>query len=150
MNELRTLEDVVRFAIKEEQLAIDFYLDLAKQVDDFRTRTILEQMARDEMNHKVILTSNLENKDYKVEQKSLESLLNRMNEVVDKVVKRSKLTDIIKQAIEKEWDTACLYKELAETYKDPDISALLITLAEDELKHKRNLEFELEYYDDKK
>jgi rubrerythrin len=147
MDDSMTLESILRFAIIDEQKSIELYEDLAKNVEDFRLRTLLEQLARDEMRHKVILTDVLEKKKYVIMHKSPDSLVQKINEsTVVNYTKNSKLSDIFAIAIKKEIETAELYKNMAIIYQETQISGLLISLAEDELMHKKNLELELEYF----
>jgi rubrerythrin len=146
MNNIHTLEDAIRFAISEEQKAVDFYQDLAKQVVKFESRILLEQLSRDEMRHKVILSSILENNDFRVEQKSLESLAKMLNENLKTITVPTEITEILSEAIKRELEAANIYKELATSGLSTEVSQLFIVMCEEELKHKRSLELELEFY----
>ena len=57
MSDIKSFEEIIRIAISEEQKAVEFYLDMAKQVVEFESKTVLGQLARDEMRHKVILST---------------------------------------------------------------------------------------------
>ena len=146
MNNINTLEDAIRFAISEEQKSIDFYQDLAKQVVKFESRILLEQLSRDEMRHKVILSSILENNDFRTELKSLESIAKMLNENLKTVTIPTEIMGILSAAIKRELEAAKMYKELATSGLSTEVSQLLLVMCEEELKHKRSLELELEFY----
>ena len=146
MNNLKSFEDILRFAINEEQMAVGFYQDLATQVVDFKAKTVLEQLARDEMRHAVILTTILENKSFPFRNKSMVFLEEKMNESMDIDDMQNDIAKIITSAIKNEWDTAQMYKKMALNAENIEVSTLLINLAEEELKHKKSLELELEFY----
>ena len=148
MIEIKTFEDAIRFAIREEQNAIDYYLDLATQVVNFESKTVLEQLARDEMRHREILYSILENKNFKIESKSL-ATLNQLvfeDEEIETGSVQSNFSVILTIAIRREIYAAKMYNHLASTCQNTEVSQLLIVIAEEELKHKKSLELELEYY----
>ena len=69
-----------------------------------------------------------------------------LNENVETDSIQSDLTGIITAAIKREREVALKYKQLAVTSQNSKISSLLIVMAEEELKHKKSLELELEFY----
>lgn len=146
MDNLKSFEDVLRFAIHEEQMAVGFYQNLATQVVDFKSKTVLEQLARDEMRHAVILTTILENKSFPLRNKSMIFLEEKMDESMEIVDMQTDIAGIIASAIKKEWDAAQMYRQMAIEAANPEAATLLINLAEEELKHKQSLELELEFY----
>lgn len=146
MNNVKSFEDILRFAIREEQMAVEFYQDLATQVVEFKLKIVLEQLARDEMRHSVILTTILENKSFPLRNKSMVILEEMMNESLEMDEPDSDIANIIKSSIQREWEAAKMYKQMAMDAESIETSTLLINLAEEELKHKQSLELELEYY----
>ena len=146
MDNLKSFEDALRLAIHEEHKAVDFYLDLATQVVEFKSKIVIEQLARDEMRHKVILTTILENKSFPLMHKTLISLEDKMDASIEIEDSHSDIARIISTAIKKEWDAAKMYRRLAMDTENPEVATLLINMAEEELKHKQSLELELEFY----
>ena len=146
MDNLKSFEDALRLAIHEEQKAVDFYLDLATQVVEFKSKIVIEQLARDEMRHKVILLTILENKSFPLKHKTLTSLEDNMDISIEKEDSHSDITRIIISAIKREWDAAKMYRRLAMDAENSEVAILLINMAEEELKHKQSLELELEFY----
>jgi rubrerythrin len=53
--ELKPVEDVVRFAIQKEETSVQFYLDLAKQMEDPTTKIIFEILSAKKRNTSPIL-----------------------------------------------------------------------------------------------
>jgi len=142
-----TSDEILDFAINGEQEAVDFYTDLAGKMEAPSMKKVFEDFAKEEMGHKAKLqkvqaggelvlstgtTPDLKIGDYLVE--------------VDE-----NLTDLDYQqalivAMKKEKAAFRLYTNLAAVTEEPSLKALLLSLAQEEAKHK--LRFEVEYDDE--
>jgi rubrerythrin len=123
---------------------------MAKKSIEIRTRTLLEQLSRDEMKHKVALLALLDKNSLGFEAQNIKNI----DIIVDNVEPNfelsplSTLSTIIQFAITKEIESNNLYINLAENINDHKIHQTLLFLAKEEKKHKEVLEMELKFYNE--
>ena len=145
MNKWQSVEDILDYAIGEEQAAYEFYSRLAGQTQSSAMRETFESFAYEELKHKVKLEAikfggtlrpaerqvvDLQISDYLVEVPAAPELDYRGALVL---------------AMKKEKAAFKLYSDLAAGAADKDVKAAFLALAQEEAKHK--LRFELEYDD---
>ena len=143
MNQWKSAEQILDFAINSEEAAAEFYTDLGAKMDHPSMRTVFEDFAREERQHKAKLLD--------VKQSG------RMEPATEKIVDL-KIGDYLVDAelgpdpdyqqalilaMKQEKAAFKLYTNLAATTPEADLSALLLALAQEEAKHK--LRFEVEY-----
>jgi rubrerythrin len=143
MAELTTVDEILDFAIKEEQAAADFYTDMAQKVKSSGLKTTFEGFANEERGHKAKLET----------VKSGKRLLNAASKVQDLKISDYVVDEVASAevdyqgaliiAMKKEKAAFRLYSDLASKTDDADIKELLLGLAQEEAKHK--LRFEVEY-----
>ena len=113
---LRTIRDILDYAIEQEEEANRFYKHLAQDVEKEELRAVLEDFAIDEARHKLRLEGVRDGEmDYK---------------------------ELLAFAIKKEAKAEQLYTKLAQLTKREHIKELFTLLAQEEARHKFNLEFE--------
>jgi rubrerythrin len=145
MTELNSVDEILDFAIGEEQAAHDFYMAVAKKLDKPAMRKVFEGFAKEEAGHKAKLEA----------VKGGKKLLSNAGKVTDlkigdylvDVSAEGELADLDYQkalivAMKKEKAAFRLYSDLAGKV-DGDVKELLLGLAQEEAKHK--LRFEVEY-----
>jgi rubrerythrin len=143
MKPMNTLEEILNFAIGEEQAAVVFYTSLAAQTPSADTRLVLEEFAEEERKHEARLKQmqaqgirpasgaagpDLKIADYLVEIKPGPALSYR---------------EMLMLAMQKELAATRMYTALAEQMTDAGLQAIFRQLAQEETKHK--LKFETEY-----
>ncbi len=139
-------EEILDFAVKQEERAAKFYGDLAKKVGDSPMRSVFEEFAREEIGHKAKLLA----------VKSQGSFTPRPQKVADLKI-ADYLADVDQNeeldyqsalilAMKREKAAFRLYTRLAEMAEDADLKAVMLALAQEEAKHK--LRFEMEYDED--
>ena len=74
MKEFNNINDILDFAIGEEQAAVDFYLQLAAQSKSRQTKKIFEEYAEEEMRHKANLLSIKESGSFKLADEKVRDL----------------------------------------------------------------------------
>jgi rubrerythrin len=143
MKEFKSVEDILDFAIKAEQEAVDFYSDLATRSKNEQIRKVFLEFAGEEMKHKSrLLGIKSENKltlpGEKVRDMKIADYL------VD-VAPKPDMTysDALILAMKKEKSAFRLYSFLSEETPDPAMKELFLSLALEESRHK--LRFEVEY-----
>lgn len=143
MKEFESTEEILDFAIGEEQSAADFYAKLAEQVDNPAIRKMFMEFSDEELQHK----SKLEN----IRMGSLEYLPREdvvslgLEEVLVDVAPTDGMDyqDALILAMKKEKAAYRMYTNLAATATDPQVREILKGLASQEANHR--LRFEIEY-----
>jgi len=139
----KTVSDILEIAIKREQEAYDFYLQIHDKVTDPGLRETLEFIAGEEKKHKAFLVSYRDGNfgakalqmadfvDYKVAEYLEES----------EIDERSKPEDVYLVASHREMRSFHFYSELANLHADSEIREMLLKMANQELKHKEKMEY---------
>jgi len=143
METWETIDDVLQYAIGQEEKAADLYRRLAARTKKPGMRKLYEGFAREEEGHKAKLIN------VKTE---------RLLQPADEQTVDMKMTDYLVEpevgpdlgyqdalilAMKKEKAAFRLYSDLAEKSPDPQLKTVLLSLAQEEAKHK--LRFEIEY-----
>jgi rubrerythrin len=143
MVEFKDINDILDFAIQNEQNAVDFYTELAKTARTEDMRSTFEQFAREEIGHKARLI--------KIK---TEGIFNLPNEkvtdlkIADYVVRTEPKAEMnyeqtLVLAMKREKAAFKLYMKLSDNAPTSDLKHLFLGLAQEESRHK--LKFELEY-----
>ena len=139
----KRVSDIIAMAIKREEEAYDFYMDIYAKVSDPALKGTLEFIAGEEKKHKAFLVSyrdgNFGTKalkmadfvDYKVAEYLEES----------EIDERSKPEDVYLVASHREMRSFHFYSELANLHADSEIREMLLKMANQELKHKEKMEY---------
>jgi rubrerythrin len=145
MKEFNNINELLDFAIGEEQAAVDFYLQLASQSKDAQSKKTFISFAEEEMRHKANLISMKEGGAFSLPDEVVRDL--KISEYLVDVKPRPNMPyeDALVLAMKKEKAAFRMYSRLAEHAGDPAIRELLLGLAMEESKHK--LRFEIEYDD---
>jgi rubrerythrin len=139
----KRVSDILEIAIKREEEAYDFYMDIHSKVVDADVKDILEFIAGEEKKHKAFLVS------YRDGGLGVTTL--RMSDVVDykiaeyleepEVGENSKPEDVYLVASHRELRSHHFYTELASLHSDGDLREMLLKMANEELKHKEKMEY---------
>lgn len=145
MKNWSSVDEVLDFAISEEEGAVIFYTGLAKKADNRTMRAVFEDFAREEKGHKQMLLGVKADKSLAPAANAVQDL-----KIADYVVDIDTDTNMtyleaIILAMRKEKAAFKLYSDLAEVAGDENLKKLLLGLAAEEAKHK--LQFEIEYDD---
>ncbi|MBN2428044.1 MAG: ferritin family protein [Deltaproteobacteria bacterium] len=145
MKQWNNIDDVLDFAINEEEAAAAFYTSLAKRADHPSMREVFEGFALEEKGHKAKLQA----------VKAGEDVVGAKDQVLDLKVgdylvdvepsPDLSYQDALIVAMKKEKAAFKLYQDLAALVQDDKIKKVFLALAQEEAKHK--LRFEVEYDD---
>ncbi len=143
MEHFTNINDILDFAIKAEQDAVDFYTGLSKQTANAEMTAVFHQFAREEMGHKSRLMRIREEGLIKVERTPVSDL--RISDYVADVHPYPGMTyrEALVVAMKREKAAFKLYLNLSEKVDTAEMKQLFISLAQEESRHK--LRFELEY-----
>ncbi len=143
MDKFRSSDEILDFAIEAEQHAADFYKELASKSNNKAMIDSFLEFAKEEMGHKGQLMKIKKNGFLKFSQEQVEDL-----KISDYLVDMTITDDITYKealilAMKREKSAYNLYMKISTKTDNSDLKAVLISLANEEAKHK--LRFELEY-----
>jgi rubrerythrin len=143
MPDVSTVSQILEFAIEREQEAVDFYTNLAQKATSDAMRRVFEQFAQEERGHKARLIGVQQGKSLPERKQKVMDL--RLSDYVVAAEPGPDLTyqDALILAMKKEKAAFRLYTDLASYVEDAGLKELLLSLAQEEAKHK--LRFEVEY-----
>jgi rubrerythrin len=143
MGELNTIDEILDFAIGEEEKAHDFYTGLASKMEKPWMKKAFEDFAKEELGHKTKLQK-VKQEGFKTHAHDEVSDLKIADYAID--VKPSPdmdYQDALIVAMKAEKSAYKLYTDLAAKVDDENIHQLFLDLAREEANHK--LRFETEY-----
>ncbi len=146
MKQFKSIDEILDFAINEEQKAVDFYTALAERMEQQEMKDTFEQYALEEIGHKAKLEAIKNGKKFVPDEKKIQNLkiVDYLNDV-DLNKKNITFQDALTIAMKREKAAFRLYSDLAKAAGDAKSRNLFRALAQEEAKHK--LRFELEYDD---
>jgi len=146
MKTFNSVNELLDFAIGEEEKAAQFYTDLASKTNRSGTQDLFHQFSREEMGHKARL---LEIKNGKQFDHAAGKILDlKLAEYLVDVPASPQLNyqEALILAMKREKAAFRMYSDLAASVSDPKLRDTLLGLAQEEAKHK--LRFEVEYDDE--
>ncbi len=143
MKDFSTVDEILDFAIENEQGAVDFYTKLAEMAQSEAIKKVFTDFAFEEMGHKAKLLNIKEKGILEVSRETIVDL-----KISDYVVSahaspEMSYADALVLAMKREKSAFKLYTALAERAPNEGLKDLFSMLAQEESKHK--LRFELEY-----
>jgi rubrerythrin len=137
---MKDSEAVIERAIKNEEEAYAFYMDLAQKVADEEAKDTLLFLAHEEKGHKEYLLKYCQAAfagparpviDYKISEHLMKP----------DVQKDMQSKDVYLIAANRELNAHNFYKGLAELHPAGDVKEMLLRMASEELKHKEKMEY---------
>ena len=145
MNEFKSIDDALDFAIQSEQEAVDFYTNLANGSKNQAMREVFIQFAKEEKGHKKRLKNIKKKETFEFSDEKVFDL-----KIGDYLIDIKPTTDMSYQdalilAMKREKSAFKLYTDLAGIAPNRSLRNIFLMLAQEEAKHK--LSFEIEYDD---
>ncbi len=140
----QTVDELLDFAISEEEKASEFYAGLADRMDRPWMKKIFNEFSREELGHKAILEGIKKSGDLQPLQEKIPDL--KILEGLHVAPEPSNQIDYQQAliiAMQAEKEAYILYTTLAELTQDEKAKSVLYRLAQEEARHK--LRFEMEY-----
>ena len=145
MIQFNKIDEILDFAISEEEAAAEFYTGLAERAEHSSMRKVFEGFAREEQGHKAKLLA-VKAGDVVVGAEGGILDLKMGDYLVDvEPTPDMSYQDALILAMKKEKAAFKMYHDLAATVQDDKVKAVFLALAQEEAKHK--LHFEIEYDD---
>jgi rubrerythrin len=143
MENFKTINDILDFAIVQEQEAVDFYRELASAASTKDMEAVFEEFAHEEIRHKTRLMDIKEKGLYHMDEEAVNDLKIADYLVNVKPYPGMSYSDALVLAMKKEKAAFKLYMNLSERAPNQELKNIFLSLAQEESKHK--LRFELEY-----
>lgn len=143
MKTFENIDQVLDFAIEQEQMACEFYSELASKVESQAAKKVFSDFAREEAQHKQKLMEIKRNHSeiHPVGSISDLKIADSTNDVAP--APDMNLQEAYILAMKNEKAAFKLYSSLAAATENPQIKETLLSLAQEEAKHK--LQFEIDY-----
>jgi len=143
VNQWNSVDEVLDFAIQNEQDAVDFYTDLAGRSESPNMAKVFAGFAKEEKGHKAKLERVKEGATLKPSEKKILDLKTGDYLVAVDPGGTLDYQEALILAMKKEKAAFKLYSDLAQAVDDVDLQKTMLALAQEEAKHK--LRFEVEY-----
>lgn len=143
MKDFSNINEILDFAIQNEQNAYEFYIQLAGKARNQDMKNTFEHFALEESNHKARLLKMKEEGVFQSEMVSVADLKISDYLVLDKSEEDMSYQNALVLAMKREKAAFKLYTKLTTKTNNPEIVRLFQLLAQEESKHK--LIFEIEY-----
>ena len=143
MKNFENVNDILDFAINEEQMSVDFYSELAKNAKTDDMKLVFTEFAEEEIKHKVRLLKIKEEGFYTLAKELVADL--KISDYMVNVQPSTNMTyeESLILAMKKEKAAFKLYTALADRAPNAQLKEVFLGLAQEESKHK--LRFEIEY-----
>ncbi|MFH1614237.1 MAG: ferritin family protein [Planctomycetota bacterium] len=145
MEKFKSIDEILDFAIRNEEESNEFYLELAERAASGAMKKVFEDFAGEELQHKAKLQAMKTRGEAFVSSEQVSDM-----KLSDYLVEAAPKADMDYQealivAMKKEKAAFKLYSDLAAGVSDHAVQKTLLVLAHEEAKHK--LRFEIEYDD---
>jgi rubrerythrin len=143
MKEFKHADEILVFAIEQEQKAVDFYTGLAKEAHSEEMKKVFLEFAGEEIRHKQRLTRIREEGVFTLPKQQVADL--KIGDYIVDVKASGKLSyeEALVLAMKREKSAFRLYTNLAERAPNDELKNIFESLAMEESRHK--LRFEVEY-----
>jgi len=139
----KTVADIIEMAIKREDAAYDFYMDIHSKVQDAVVQDTVQFIAREEKQHKAFLVAYRDGKYGSQALRLADVVEYKIAEYLEEpeISKDSRAQDVYLVAAHREGRSYQFYSELANMHADSKLKDMLARMANEELKHKEKMEY---------
>jgi rubrerythrin len=135
--------EIINRAIKREEEAYAFYMDIHGKVDDANVKDTVQWIAGEEKKHKEFLLNYRGGKYGAKPLRLTEVVLFKIAEYQEEpeIAKNMRSEDVYLVAAHRELRSYQFYTELAQTHPEGEAKDLLLRMANEELRHKEKMEY---------
>ena len=146
METFESIEDILDFAIDNEEKAFRFYTDLSLKMKNPHMQKVFHEFAGEEKNHREKLVAVKEGKLLVTAQDKVADL--KISDYLVDVEEKPDMEyrEALVVAMKKEKKAFRLYMDLVEAADDENTKNIFLFLAQEEAKHKLKLEIEYDEY----
>ena len=136
-----SIEEILEFAIAKEEASRQFFIDMSQRMEDDMSRRLFKTLAKEELRHRTQLELELMKAGKVVPQIDNESGRTKVDYTLDEEFSSDmSYTDAIVLSMEKETASFRLYVDLMRVTENDEAIDVFTTLAEEEVRHKLQLE----------
>lgn len=143
MKNFKSVDELLDFAVKKEEEAACFYTNLAQRMHKPNMRQVFEDFAKEELGHKAKLLAVKREKLLGPVEPTIQDLRIADYLVEEEIQDDMEYDGALRLAMQQEKASFKLYTHLAMATDNARLRATLLSLAQEEAKHK--LRFEIEY-----
>jgi len=144
MGALETIGEILEFAVAREIDSSEFYKEMADRMEKAETRELFAELAKVELGHKAALELELMKEGLVATTAGRIEQIDSSNYIVDSELRKDMgYEDVLVMAIAKERASFRFYVDLVGMFEESDLNEVLLSLAEEEARHKAF--FEIEY-----
>ncbi|MBN1347998.1 ferritin family protein [candidate division KSB1 bacterium] len=146
MGQSLTIQEALKVAINAEINAYNLYMNTRDKVSNAGTKTMLKELADQELGHRKLLENVLAKENYEVLGRSIPQQSQGISDflVVSELQKDASPQDVIIFAMNEEQKAFRFYSDLQAYFKGSQLETLFSNLAGEEQQHKLKLEKEYE------
>jgi rubrerythrin len=135
--------DIIETAIRREEEAYAFYMDVAEKIDEAAAKETCNWIAAEEKKHRQFLIDYRDGKYGAAPMRMTDVVLYKIAEhqKEPEIEKEMKREEVFLVASHRELHSYRFYTALAEQHDDGDLKDMLIRIANEELKHKEKMEY---------
>ncbi len=139
----KTIADVIDLAIKREEQAYCFYMDIFNEVHDASVKETIEFIAGEEKKHKAFLVGYREGNYGSDALRMADVVAYKVAEYLEEpeIGQEASSEDVYLIASHRESRSHLFYTELADMHAESELKAMLLKMANEELKHKEKMEY---------
>ena len=139
----KKLGEVIDMAIKREEEAFDFYMEILKNVKDADVKDTLKFIAGEEEKHKAFLVRFREGNYSADAMRMSEHVDYKLAEYLEEpeIENSTSSEQVYLVASHREARSHRFYSELANLQPEGDVKGMLVKMANEELKHKEKMEY---------
>ena len=143
MEKFNSVDDILVFAMKNEQEAVDFYTRLALHSKGEEMKVVFEEFAQEEVKHKARLQKIQDEGSFEFKKEEVMDL--NISDYIVPTIPYPEMSypEALTLAMAKEKAAFKLYLRLSSKVADSGLQSVFMDLAQEESKHK--LRFEIEY-----
>ena len=142
MVQFKSFEDVIKYAIEREVESYQLYQKLAEEAENLALYRVMMDFAKEELRHKAKLEMEIIKTGKTVPGAEVVMDFEYADHLEHYEPQNVKYQDLLRMAIAKEKESFRFYTKLAGKVEDEEIREALLSLAEEEARHKVSLEIE--------
>jgi rubrerythrin len=142
--QIEKIESILKKAASKENGSYLIYKNAANDAKDIHTKTVLNKFAEEELKHKQIIedfnVEKLEKLELEIDEKSRQGITEYLDEKGESLGKGPDFKDVLIYAAKREKRAFEFYTNMLKHVEDSDLKKLFVWLAQEESKHKEDIE----------
>ena len=138
------IESILKKAAAKEEGTYQLYKNAADKMTDLQTKSVLNNFAEEELKHKQIIENfnaeMLENLKAEAVETSRQGITEFLTDADEGLGEQPDFKDVLVYAAKREKKAFEFYNNMSEQVEDSDLKKLFVWLAQEETKHKEDIE----------